>query len=207
MRFLTVHFLAGLVLCSIGCRKPEVTYYEIPKEKRPGPSSEQESIQLPEGHPVLATPRTASSTGPSQPSWKVPDSWNPGPPSQLRVASFLVHGTEGQTVDISITTFPGEVGGALLNINRWRRQIGLDPIPAQDVSNYSTELDIAENRFHLVDLHNDEKPQGKTHPQSSLIATLSHQGNSWFFKISGDAPLVDKQRETFLEFLGTVKFE
>ena len=37
-------------------------------------------------------------------------------------------GSNNQDVDISVTTFPGDVGGELMNINRWRQQIGLSPI-------------------------------------------------------------------------------
>ena len=99
------------------------------------------------------------------------------------------------------------MGGALLNINRWRRQIGLGPIGTDQIAAYSSELDIAENHYHLVDLHNENTSHGKDFPQSSLVATRSHQGNSWFFKMSSDAPLVDQQRDTFLEFLSTVRFE
>ncbi len=206
MRFFINQVLASLILCLFGCGKPEVTYYEIPKEERTGPSSGEGSTRLPEGHPILKETQTVSATPLSQPFWEVPDSWNQGPVSQLRVASFLVNDTGGQTAEITITTFPGDVGGILLNINRWRRQIGLDSIPSDEVSNYLTEVDFSGNRFNLIDLHNENKSQGKLHPQSSLIAVLSHQDNTWFFKISGDTILVDKQRKTFLGFLETVKF-
>ncbi|AWT59087.1 MAG: hypothetical protein DF168_00264 [Candidatus Moanabacter tarae] len=207
MRFFINQVLASLILCLFGCGKPEVTYYEIPKEERTGPSSGKGSTRLPEGHPIPKETQPDSATPLSQPFWEVPDSWNPGPASPLRVASFMVNDTGGQTAEITITTFPGDVGGILLNINRWRRQIGLDSIPADEVSNYLTEVDFAENRFHLIDLHNTIESQGKPHPQNSLIAMLSHQDNTWFFKISGDTILVEKQRKPFLEFLETVKFQ
>lgn len=206
MRFFINQILASLILCLFGCGKPEVTYYEIPKEERTGPSSGEGSTRLPEGHPNPKQTQTVSATPLSQPFWKVPDSWIHGPASQLRVASFLVNDTGGQTAEITISTFPGDVGGILLNINRWRRQIGLDSISADEVSNYLTAVDFSENQFHLIDLHNKNKSQGKSHPQSSLIAVLSHQGDTWFFKLSGDTILVDQQRKTFLGFLETVKF-
>lgn len=43
-------------------------------------------------------------------------------------------------VEVSVTRFPGRVGGELANINRWRGQLGLTPIEAAD-------LDRAINRF------------------------------------------------------------
>jgi hypothetical protein len=38
------------------------------------------------------------------------------------------------------------------------------------------------------------------------VATIPHAGNSWFFKMTGDAPLVEAQKEAFLEFVKSVKF-
>jgi hypothetical protein len=39
-----------------------------------------------------------------------------------------------------------------------------------------------------------------------LVATIPHKGVSWFFKITGDASLVEAQKETFLAFVQSVKF-
>ena len=33
-----------------------------------------------------------------------------------------------------------------------------------------------------------------------------HEGNSWFFKITGDAPLVEAPKDAFMQFVKSVKF-
>lgn len=130
------------------------------------------------------------------PQWTVPPGWEAGPASSVRRASFVVNGPNGQSVDIAVTVFPGDVGGMTANLNRWRGQIGL--APATDVP--TSSLDIAGETATLVDFANDAT--GKR----MVVVTIPHAGNSWFFKMTGDTPLVEAQKEAFLQFVKSVKF-
>jgi len=47
--------------------------------------------------------------------------------SSVRRGSYAVSGAEGAG-DVSITAFPGDVGGNLANVNRWRGQLQLAPV-------------------------------------------------------------------------------
>ncbi len=58
--------------------------------------------------------------------------------------SFSVAGDNGQKAKIAVSVFPGPVGGALANINRWRMQLGLAPIKQE-------ELPTATQTLHIVD--------------------------------------------------------
>ncbi len=58
----------------------------------------------------------------------------------------------------------------------------------------------------LVDFQTDTAPAGKTHPQDMIVAILTHEGNTWFFKMTGDAPLVGAQKEELLQFVKSMKF-
>jgi hypothetical protein len=51
----------------------------------------------------------------------------------MRKASFVVQEADGAKVDISVTSFSGESGGLLANINRWRAQLGLDAVDAEQL--------------------------------------------------------------------------
>ncbi len=141
------------------------------------------------------------------PQWTVPEGWEPGRPSQMRRGSFQVVGDDNKMADIAVTTFPGDVGGMLANINRWRGQIGLGPVTAGMVDATVEKLDINGKECQYVDLVGLAPPSGKFHPQRSLVGTFTHQGNSWFFKMSGDASLVEMQQKSFMEFLNSVNFE
>ena len=140
------------------------------------------------------------------PQWIVPEVWQPGRSSAMRRGSYQVMGEDNKMVDIAVTTFPGDVGGMLANINRWRGQIGLGPITAGMVDAVVEKLEFNGKECQYVDLRGLTPPAGKFHPQRSLVGTFTHEGNSWFFKMSGDASLVEMQQNKFMEFLNSVKF-
>src|SRR5690606_6496765 len=38
----------------------------------------------------------------------------------------------------------------------------------------------------------------------TLVAILPHEGEAWFFKMTASAPVVERHREAFLQFLNTL---
>lgn len=124
----------------------------------------------------------------------------------MRRASFVAKGADGQTADIAVTVFPGDVGGLVANINRWRGQLGLGPIAPDEISSITSNLDVNGTKATAVDFEGGTSPAGATHPQRLIVVTIPHAGNSWFFKMTGDAPLVEAQKEAFLQFVNSVKF-
>ena len=48
--------------------------------------------------------------------------------SSARYATLAITGADGAKGELAVTHFPGDVGGDLANVNRWRQQIGLEPI-------------------------------------------------------------------------------
>ena len=99
----------------VGCDKPNIAHYTVAKNGPPLPKAAYESLE-----------NTSNQSADIQ--WNTPKDWQPGKPSSVRRASFLATGLPGQTLDISVTTFPGHIGSLLDNINRWRQQIDLGPI-------------------------------------------------------------------------------
>ena len=124
----------------------------------------------------------------------------------MRRATFVVKDTNDQTVEIVVSTFPGDVGGLLANVNRWRGQIGLGPVAPDEIASITSDVEIGGTKTTVVDFKTDTAPAGKTQPQRMIVVTLPHAGNSWFFKMTGDAPLVGAQKETLLQFVKSVKF-
>jgi hypothetical protein len=101
---------------------------------------------------------------------------------------------------------PGDAGGLLANVNRWRGQIGLGSLTPDKVAAITADVDIDGMNVTLVDFQTDTTPAGKTHPQGMIVAILAHEGNSWFFQMTGDAPLVGAQKEELLQFVKSMKF-
>ena len=53
-------------------------------------------------------------SAPPQIKWQLPDGWGNGSPSTMRYASFAAAEENGEKVDISVVTFPGDGGNRLV---------------------------------------------------------------------------------------------
>ncbi|TVR40684.1 MAG: hypothetical protein EA402_13530 [Planctomycetota bacterium] len=63
-----------------------------------------------------------------RPNWVLPAGWKLDPaPRQMRHSTYRA--PAGDTVvEVAISQFPGDVGGMVANVNRWRSQVGLSPV-------------------------------------------------------------------------------
>lgn len=144
-----------------------------------------------------ALPDGAVNVEAEQPAWEAADHWEAGPASVMRRGSYRVSGPEG-AADISITTFPGDVGGLLANVNRWRGQLNLAPIDADRLPDHTRTETIHGREATIVEF--DGPSQG------TVTAIFEHEGDSWFFRLTGPNALVARERGIFLEFLQTIRF-
>ena len=194
------------LLFLIGCKRQQIVYYEIAKEDN---RIEQVARDI-SGNSELnmesrgLPPETLGSA--ANPHWILPEGWLPGKASTMRRGSFAVMGPDNQRVDISVTTFPGDVGGEIMNINRWRLQIGLSPIGIDSLDEHIVTKTINDMTFRIVDFSSELPNLDNNYLQRTIVATIDHEGNSWFIKITGDAPLVALQEEAFMGFLTSVHF-
>ena len=79
--------------------------------------------------------------------WTAPASWQSRPASAMRKATFIIPGASAaEQAELAVTAFPGDVGGNLANVNRWRGQIQLPPIDAAALPAALTHLDIGNLR-------------------------------------------------------------
>ena len=196
LRSQNVGFVAAFSLLLLaGCGKEPVRVYEAPADK-PVEGGLSAAPSAPASQPTgMADMPVAVGTG-RRLAWEAPAQWKPGRVSSMRVGSFAVGGGEGSApADLAITTFPGDVGGDLANVNRWRGQVGLGPLAALDAS--VEELAIAGLPGKLVLM---DGPGGST-----LSAWVRVGDSTWFFKLTGARDIVAAERETFLAFMGTVK--
>jgi hypothetical protein len=185
---------ATLLVALSACRDSHVAIYQAPKDPPPQPP------------PALAAGESAPAP---RIHWVAPAHWKPSAPpgaaSNMRTGSFTITADDGsgRTADMAVTTFPGDVGGDLANINRWRGQLKLAPITAAQLPSARTTVNTPAGEFFLADMTGDETPRKRT-----LGAWFKQpaQNRTWFFKLTGDAELVAAEREAFLAFLRTVTF-
>ena len=126
--------------------------------------------------------------------WKVPDGWQTLAPGQMQVAKFSVPAKDGAKAEVFVSVFPSESGGALANVNRWRRQLGLEAVDEEGLKPLISPIEGAPGA-QLVDLKNDAK--------AMLGAIVPRDGRWWFYKLMGDAPAVNAEREAFIRFVQT----
>jgi hypothetical protein len=119
----------------------------------------------------------------------------------MRKGSYNVPGADGAAADLSITAFPGDVGGELANVNRWRGQLQLPPLGDAELAATTTAVAHDGLNFVVVDIANPQNPgAGRI-----LGAFAAYEGATWFFKLKGPDDLVAHEKPAFLAFLQTVR--
>lgn len=146
---------------------------------------------------VLPGMEQAAQTAPEL-TYTVPESWEEFPAQSVRKANFRVSDDSGKA-EITVTVFPGDVGGLLANINRWRGQIGLDATDEDGSKDLTRQISISKHGSTLVNLQGPE--------QSILGGILSFHGSTWFFKMQGATGTVASQAEAMEAFLASVQIE
>jgi len=135
------------------------------------------------------------------PEWSVPEAWDELPPTSIRKGNFKT-GSAGRTAEITVTAFPGDVGGLEANVNRWRQQIGLDPLPLASLQQNLREIEVDGQTAQYVDLM-DPNNAGGIGIRGAIIPRGSH---TWFVKMVGDQALLVQQEQDLLFFLSSVNF-
>jgi len=179
-------FLGGLVILISACDRndQQIKVYRLVKAPSESPIAEKAA-------PInSATPQI---------KWELPSGWGEGSPSTMRYASFAATEDNGEKVDISIVTFPGDGGSDLDNVNRWRQQIGLAAVDEGELSSIIAPFQGKQINFSTADVVG---PDSRT-----LAAWVRREGRSWFFKLSGPKDAVEKEKPKFVKFLQSVRFE
>jgi hypothetical protein len=147
---------------------------------------------------VPATANAASDSDEPPVKWEVPDNWKVVPASSMRYASFAVSGENGEAGDISVIVFPGDGGGDLDNVNRWRQQIGLPPLDANQLNSSIVLVNGHDASISTVVM---------TGASAGIVAGWVRSGGRvWFFKLSGPTRLVTTEKANFVKFLESVQF-
>lgn len=132
--------------------------------------------------------------------WTAPQGWQEKPATGMRLATFMVPVSQGKSAEVSVVSLPGDAGGDLANVNRWRGQLGLGEIDEQGLKEQARRLSSPAGEVLLVDFKNAGKGR-------MVAARLFTGGQSWFFKMTGEEAVVASAKKSFVGFLGSLQNE
>jgi hypothetical protein len=194
----------SLALLLSACGRNDAKVYEVPKENSPATAPGT----LPAGHPDMSMASAAGlppNTIPAKLTYTRPEGWTEVTLGQMRAASFNVKNEAGKQADISVIPLPGMAGGDDSNVNRWRGQVGLGTLSAEELAKVAEPVEIGGQPAKLYDQAGTGSGSGDP---TRILGVIQHrEGTAWFFKVTGDDALVAKEKAAFIAFLKSVKFE
>ena len=173
-----------LLTALASCNNNRIEVYKIPKE----------GINV-----AMQSESAALAPSPGNPArWTKPDGWSEQPLSEMRLGSFKVDGPNATSADVSVTAFPGDAGGLISNINRWRGQLQLAPLEEDQLSQSLQRTEVENVPTYLVDF---QTAGNASKPSRILGAVLQTADRTWFVKMTGPPELIENQRQKFLDFV------
>lgn len=136
--------------------------------------------------------------------YTVPEGWKELPSAKSPAVAALRVSEGGQSAETTVTPFAGEGGGLVPNVNRWRGQIGLGPAGEVEIRKEAHPIAVHGVPALYVDLTGPESAGGK---RLLGVITAESKGQTWFFKMTGPAELVGKQKPAFEAFIDSVRFD
>jgi hypothetical protein len=196
----------GTVLLVVtGCGRDSIKVYHVDTNDvaiaAPAPASAAAPAAMPATMPN-GLPVPDNSGLPSL-QYTQPAGWEKKAPTQMRVASFGVS-QDGKQADVSVIPLAGMAGTDPANVNRWRGQVGLGSVPETDIASLAEKVTVGEQAADLYDLAGTAPGSGNA--ERILGVILHRDDTAWFFKMTGDANLVEQEKPAFIAFLKSVQF-
>ncbi len=179
-----------LLLGAWGCEEEGIRVYEAPKDP-PRPQFA--------GAEPAASDRAGGFRAPAM-TWTPPPAWHEAERDvAMRLATFHSrdHGHDEPGIEIAVSSFPGDVGGNLANVNRWREQLGLAPLDSDEQLRDKLEPFGDEQAVHGWTLRIDTA--GGAGMLAAIIRAAGVE-HTWFVRASGDAASLDAHEQELRDF-------
>lgn len=102
-----------------------------------------------------------------KPQWTLPEGWQEQPGSQFRHATLVIP-TQGKPLEVSVMALPNPGGDetqyVLVNVNRWRGQLRLPPISAEQLAGETTVVKLEGATATVVNLLGAAAPDNMRRP-------------------------------------------
>lgn len=186
-------FLIFALFLTAACQKDAIETRVVPKEASAGGMGPAMGGGMMGGGDVPAPPAASGV------SWTTPAGWNEVRSGGMRVATLTPPAGTGKA-EVTVVALPGDVGGELANVNRWRGQIALPAVGESDLGGMRSVVRTALGPVTVYDF------TGTGSKKARLCAGMVQvSGTTWFFKLMGDDEAVAKAKPAFLKLLEGLK--
>jgi len=192
-----------LILAAAGCGRDGVKVYHVSDTDTANPTPPPAAASSGMSMTMAGGLAAPDNSGLPSVQYTLPAGWEKKAPSAMRVASFGVT-KDGKQADISVIPMGGTAGGNFNNVNRWRGQVGLGQVDEAAVQKMTEKVTIAGQDAELFDITGTNPGTGDA--ERIIASVLNREETAWFFKITGDAALVEAQKPAFVAFLKSVSF-
>ncbi|HYD39346.1 MAG TPA: hypothetical protein VEB43_00825 [Anaeromyxobacter sp.] len=171
------------------CQRDGVRRYIVEKEG--------DTVPAATAGPTAPRPAVAEGGGVR---WTLPAGWQ-----EKQGGGDMRHATltpPGANAEVTVVRLSGPAGGELANVNRWRNQLGLPPLGAPELAPARKTLGTAAGELAVYDFTSTGAKKLRT-----VAGLTSVEGETWFFKLTGDADAVASVRPAFLDLLGSLRLE
>jgi hypothetical protein len=176
-----------------------------------------ESTDLPPSHPPIGsaamnlpmgggpmTPASMGAPASDRPAWQVPAGWQEVAGGQFLTAKFVIKGSGSEQAAVNVSNSSGEGGGLPGNVNRWRQQLGLGQLDDAQAAQLATPLDVQGGKAMIIDMTGASPATGQ---KTRLVGAILHQSDrTWFYKLMGSEPLVEREKAAFTQFVKTAQY-
>ena len=126
------------------------------------------------------------------------------PPEHWRLAAsvgpekqrYLIRDQNG-TATVSLTVLAGDGGGVLENVNRWRKQLNLEPLGQSNLVQAVETLPANDRNMKVMDANGTDFRDGSA---ARMVGVMAGDATlTWFYKLMGDPAIVERERAAFLK--------
>ena len=187
------------------CKKDTYrTYVEIknnPHFNKPPSSYEKHtsSNEVAKGQEISMIPM--QSDFPETLTYTLPKNWEEIPSGKMVMKTFALNSQTKSEAKITLSVFPGDVGGVSANVSRWAKQIDITDVAAIQ----KVLVGIVKKQGKRPFLYVNYLALTAGHQPSMLGGVYRFRDKTLFVKLSGHHHELEKNQVEFVAFLKSIK--
>jgi len=155
------------------------------------------------GAPAASAANSAGSRGAPKDArgelkFEVPQGWSEAAANAFSMVAFRV-AEGGKQVDITVSAAGGDL---LSNVNRWRGQVGLQPVDETELGKFGHKIETFGTSGDYVELVG---PASAEKRRTILGVRADAGGATWFVKLIGDSELAEREKSHFEAFVKSLR--